>query len=166
MPTNLYGPGDNFDLHSSHVLPAIMRKAHEAKMRGDAEMTIWGTGSPRREFLYVDDCADALVFLLRYYSGGEHINVGSGDDVTVLELAERVCQIVGFSGRIVRDLTKPDGTPRKLMSAKKLLDLGWAPKTTLEKGIESTYQWFLDYPKLPRTIGLGLESPRIASVFS
>jgi len=144
MPTNLYGQGDNFDLNSSHVLPALIRKVHEAKLRGDASITMWGTGTPRREFLHADDCADALVFLLKNYSADEHINVGSGSDVTILELTEMVCRIVGFSGTIQNDLTKPDGTPRKLMSADKLVAMGWAPSISLEDGIASTYEWFLE----------------------
>jgi GDP-L-fucose synthase len=144
MPTNLYGPGDNFDLQSSHVLPALIRKVHEAKLRGDRAVTIWGTGAPRREFLHADDCADALVFLLKNYSGDLHINVGSGTDVTILELAELVCRIVGFTGAVEHDLTKPDGTPRKLMSAERLRALGWAPSISLEEGIASTYRWFLE----------------------
>ena len=143
MPTNLYGPGDNFDLTSSHVLPALIRKAHEAKLRGDKEIVVWGTGTPRREFLHADDCADALVFLLKHYSEAEHINVGSGEDLSILELTQLVCRIVGFSGKIVHDLSKPDGTPRKLMSADKLRALGWAPKIGLEQGIAETYSWFL-----------------------
>lgn len=144
MPTNLYGPGDNFDLQSSHVLPALMRKVHEAKLRGDAAITMWGTGTPRREFLHADDCADALVFLLKSYSGDEHVNVGSGSDVTIHELAALVCSVVGFRGRIDRDLTKPDGTPRKLMSADKLRGMGWSPSISLEDGVEATYRWFLE----------------------
>lgn len=143
MPTNLYGPGDNFDLNSSHVMPAIIRKAHEAKLRGDSEIVVWGTGTPRREFLHCDDCADALVFLLKNYSGHEHVNVGSGEDVTILELTELVCKVVGFEGRIVHDLTKPDGTPRKLMSADKLRAMGWKPQIALEDGVKETYEWFL-----------------------
>ncbi len=144
MPTNLYGPGDNFDLQSSHVLPALIRKVHEAKLRGDRAVTVWGTGAPRREFLHADDCADALVFLLKTYSGDLHINVGSGTDVTILELAHLVCRIVGFTGAVEHDLTKPDGTPRKLMSAERLRALGWAPSISLEDGIASTYRWFLE----------------------
>jgi GDP-L-fucose synthase len=143
MPTNLYGPGDNFDLTSSHVMPALIRKAHAAKLAGADAMTIWGTGTPRREFLHVDDCADALVFLLKTYSQDEHINVGSGADLTILELAQLVCRVVGFNGRIDRDTTKPDGTPRKLMSANKLRALGWTPRIELEDGIRSTYEYFL-----------------------
>jgi len=143
MPTNLYGPGDNFDLKTSHVLPALIRKAHEAKLRGDKQIVVWGTGTPRREFLHVDDCADALVFLLGRYSEAEHINVGSGEDVSILELTKLVCDVVGFSGEIVHDLSKPDGTPRKLMSADKLRALGWTPSIGLREGIASTYEWFL-----------------------
>jgi GDP-L-fucose synthase len=144
MPTNLYGPGDNFDLRSSHVMPALIRKAHEAKRAGAAEIVVWGTGSPRREFLHVDDCADACVTLLRGYSDFEHVNVGSGEDVTILELTRMVCDIVGFEGHIVCDDTKPDGTPRKLMSADKLRALGWCPTISLRDGIASTYRWFLE----------------------
>ncbi|UDF03363.1 GDP-L-fucose synthase [Asticcacaulis sp. AND118] len=144
MPTNLYGPGDNFDLNSSHVMPAIIRKAHEARLRGDPQIVVWGTGTPRREFLHCDDCADALVFLLKGYSGFEHVNVGSGEDVTILELTQIVCDVVGFKGEIVHDLSKPDGTPRKLMSADKLRGMGWSPRIELHKGIEETYKWFLE----------------------
>ncbi|MDB5541110.1 MAG: fcl [Devosia sp.] len=144
MPTNLYGPGDNFDLKSSHVLPALLRKAHEAKQRGDREMVIWGTGGPRREFLHVDDCANALVFLLKNYSEHEHINVGSGEDISILELTRMVCRVVGFEGEIVHDLSRPDGTPRKLMRADKLRQMGWAPRIGLEQGIAETYRWFLE----------------------
>ncbi len=143
MPTNLYGPEDNFDLQSSHVMPALMRKAHEAKLKGDKALTIWGTGTPRREFLHVDDCADGLVHVLKHYSGYEHVNIGSGEDVTILELAETVCEVVGFNGEIVKDTSKPDGTPRKLMSADRLREMGWAPKIGLKDGIAQTYQWFL-----------------------
>jgi GDP-L-fucose synthase len=145
MPTNLYGPGDNFDLNSSHVMPALMRKAHEAKQNGYESITVWGTGTPRREFLHCDDCADALVFLLKNYSGAEHVNVGSGEDVTILELTELVCKVVGYEGNIVHDLSKPDGTPRKLMSADKLRGMGWSPKISLEEGLEQTYKWFLSH---------------------
>jgi GDP-L-fucose synthase len=144
MPTNLYGPGDNFDLGSSHVLPALIRKTHEAKLAGAKSMTIWGTGTPRREFLHVDDCADALVFLLKSYSEYEHINVGSGEDVSILDLTKLVCEVVGFEGEIVHDLSKPDGTPRKLMSAAKLSALGWHPSIALRDGIRQTYSWFVD----------------------
>ena len=143
MPTNLYGPNDNFDLNSSHVLPALIRKAHEAKLRGDRSMEIWGTGSPRREFLHADDCADALVFLMKTYSDFQHVNVGSGEDVTILELTRLVCQVVGFEGEIVHDVSKPDGTPRKLMSADRLRAMGWAPKIPLREGIDQAYRWYL-----------------------
>lgn len=143
MPTNLYGPGDNFDLSSGHVMPALIRKAHEARQRNAKSITIWGTGTPRREFLHADDCADALVFLLKSYSGHEHINVGSGEDVTILELTRLVCRVVGFEGEIIHDLSKPDGTPRKLMSADRLRGMGWSPRISLEQGLRSTYEWFL-----------------------
>lgn len=143
MPTNLYGPGDNFDLNSSHVLPALIRKAHAAKQRSDPQMVVWGTGTPRREFLHVDDCADALVFLLKTYSGSQHVNVGSGTDLEIIELTRLVCRVVGYEGEIVHDLSKPDGTPRKLMSNKKLQDMGWEPQISLEDGIRATYAWFL-----------------------
>lgn len=142
MPTNLYGPGDNFDLQTSHVLPALIRKAHEAKVRGDKTLTIWGTGAPRREFLHVDDCADACVFLLEAYSGDEHVNVGSGEDIPILALAKLVCDVVGFEGEIVRDTSKPDGTPRKLMSGAKLREMGWLPRIGLRDGIAATYRDF------------------------
>lgn len=144
MPTNLYGPGDNFDLQSSHVLPALMRKAHEAKLANADSMTIWGSGTPYREFLHVDDCADACIHLLKTYSGAEHVNVGFGSDVTILELARLIAQVVGFEGDIVCDASKPDGTPRKLMDSSKLRATGWAPRIDLAQGIASTYRWFLD----------------------
>lgn len=143
MPTNLYGPGDNFDLATSHVLPALIRKFHEAKVAGAPEVVIWGTGSPRREFLHVEDCADALVAILTRYSADEHINVGSGEDVTILEVAKLVAKVVGYQGRIAHDLSKPDGTPRKLMSGDKLRQLGWRPQFSLEEGLSSAYRWFL-----------------------
>ena len=142
MPTNLYGPGDNFDLRSSHVMPALIRKAHEAKQRGDDHITLWGTGSPRREFLHVDDCADACVFLMKNYSDAQHVNVGSGSDLTILELARLICRIVGFDGELRLDSGKPDGTPRKLMSADRLRAMGWSPRIGLEEGIGATYDWF------------------------
>lgn len=144
MPTNLYGPGDNFDLETSHVLPALIRKVHEAKVNGEPYVTIWGTGTIRREFLHADDCASALVFLLKTYSELEHINVGYGSDVTILELTELICEIINFEGEIRHDLTKPDGTPRKLMSSEKLSSLGWSPSINLEDGIKTTYEWFLE----------------------
>jgi GDP-L-fucose synthase len=144
MPTNLYGPEDNFDLKASHVLPALIRKAHEAKARGDDTMVIWGTGTVRREFMHVDDCADALVFLMQSYSSNEHVNVGSGEDLTILALAELVRDVVGFTGRIATDTTKPDGTPRKLMSGERLQQLGWKPKIPLREGVEQTYRWYIE----------------------
>ena len=143
MPTNLYGPGDNYDLNSSHVMPALIRKAHEAKASGAKEIVVWGTGTPLREFLHADDCADALVFLLKNYSGEEHVNVGSGTDISILDLTKLVCKVVGFEGEIVHDLSKPDGTPRKLMSADKLSAMGWTPKISLEDGIRDAYDAFL-----------------------
>jgi len=142
MPTNLYGPGDNFDLATSHVIPALLRKAHEAKVRRDSEFVIWGSGTPRREFLHVDDAADALVQLMTHYSGETHVNVGSGSDITILELAKRIAGVVGFSGRIVIDPSKPDGAPRKLLDTRKLAGLGWQPKIDLEEGLAHTYRWF------------------------
>ena len=143
MPTNLYGPGDNYDLNSSHVIPALIRKAHEAKLRGASEMVIWGSGTPRREFLHVDDCADALVLVMQRYSQEEHINVGSGEDLTIAELAQAVCDVVGFEGTIRRDLSKPDGTPRKLMAGDKLRALGWRPRISLKDGLADAYAAFL-----------------------
>jgi GDP-L-fucose synthase len=145
MPTNLYGPGDNFDLTSSHVIPALLRKTHEAKSRGAGEIVIWGSGTPRREFLHVDDAADALVHLMTFYSGEQHVNVGTGSDITILELAELIARIAGFSGRIVTDPTKPDGTPRKLLDTRKLAQLGWQPSIGLEEGLAGTYRWFADH---------------------
>ncbi|MBO6609850.1 MAG: GDP-L-fucose synthase [Altererythrobacter sp.] len=145
MPTNLYGPHDNFDLSSSHVLPALMRKAHEAKLAGQPGLEIWGTGTPLREFLHVDDCADALVFLLKNYSELGHVNVGSGSDIAIKDLARLVMDVVGLEGEMTHDFGKPDGTPRKLMSAEKLRALGWVPKIDLRDGVASTYAWFLQH---------------------
>ena len=145
MPTNLYGPGDNYNLQSSHVIPALIRKAHEAKLRGADSMEIWGTGSPMREFLHADDCADALVYLLKAYSGDEHVNVGSGEDMTIEALAQLVMDVVGFEGGLVKDLSKPDGTPRKLMQADRLRELGWAPRIGMREGLEDAYRWFVDH---------------------
>jgi GDP-L-fucose synthase len=144
MPTNLYGPGDNFDLANSHVLPALIRKAHEAKVAAAPALTVWGTGTPMREFLHADDCADALVHIMKTYSGDEHVNVGSGTDITIKDLAHLVARVVGYTGDIVFDTTKPDGTPRKLMSGDKLRALGWQPRIALEDGIAETYRHFLD----------------------
>jgi GDP-L-fucose synthase len=144
MPTNLYGPGDNFDLANSHVIPALMRKAHMAKINAEPTLTIWGSGTPRREFLHVDDAADAFIHLLRSYSDVQHVNVGCGEDLTILELAQTVAHVVGYEGRIVNDPSKPDGTPRKLMDVSKLFGTGWRPRYTLASGLQQTYQWFLD----------------------
>ncbi len=143
MPTNLYGPGDNFDLKTSHVLPALIRKFHEAREAGAGEVTVWGSGKPRREFLHVDDLTDAAVFLMEHYDGEEIVNVGSGEDLEIGELAALVGDVVGFRGRIVFDTSMPDGTPRKLLDVSRLTALGWKPSITLRNGIASTYEWFL-----------------------
>jgi GDP-L-fucose synthase len=143
MPTNLYGPGDNFDLASSHVLPALIRKAHEARLAGAPSLTIWGSGTPLREFLHVDDLADACLFLLRNYSGESHVNVGSGSEITIADLARLVCEVVGFDGQIVCDTSKPDGTPRKLMDSGLLAALGWQSRIALPEGIADAYRHFL-----------------------
>jgi GDP-L-fucose synthase len=143
MPTNLYGPGDNFNLTTSHVMPALIRKTHEAKLRGDRTLTIWGTGTPRREFLHVDDAADAMVFLMKHYSGIEHVNVGAGEDLTIRELAQKIMKVVGYEGEIVLDSSKPDGTPRKLVKMDKLFNLGWRPSLSLDEGLENAYRWYL-----------------------
>jgi GDP-L-fucose synthase len=142
MPTNLYGPGDNFDLNTSHVLPALLRKVHEAKERGDATVPVWGTGTPRREFLHVEDLAGACRFLLENYDQPEIVNVGFGSDVTIRELVELICEVVGFKGELVFDATKPDGTPRKLLDTSLLKNLGWNPRITLREGIRQTYDWY------------------------
>jgi GDP-L-fucose synthase len=142
MPTNLYGPGDNFDLQNSHVLPALIRRFHEAKLRGDESVAIWGTGTPRREFLHVDDLADAVLYLLQAYDAEPIVNVGWGEDVTIRELAELVLSASGYEGRLVFDPTKPDGTPRKLLDTARLSALGWRPQIPLKVGIERTYAWF------------------------
>ncbi|HEY9879282.1 MAG TPA: GDP-L-fucose synthase [Leptolyngbyaceae cyanobacterium] len=142
MPTNLYGMNDNFDLTNSHVLPALMRKFHEAKVSGAPTVTVWGSGTPLREFLYVNDLADALLFLMREYSESEFVNVGTGDEVSIKELALTMQAVVGYEGELVFDASKPDGTPRKLLDVTKLSGLGWQAKTTLKKGIEQTYAWF------------------------
>jgi GDP-L-fucose synthase len=143
MPTNLYGPGDNFDLNSSHVLPALIRKAHEARLAGAESFEIWGTGTPRREFLHVDDLADACVHLLKVYSDAGPVNVGSGTDIPIGDLAELVADVIGFNGVVTRDETKPDGTPRKLMDSSRLADLGWTAKIDLRDGIADAYGHFL-----------------------
>lgn len=143
MPTNLYGPFDNFDLHTSHVLPALIRKVHESKASGGSKLVVWGTGTPRREFLHVDDLADACLFLMQNYNSPEIVNIGYGDDVTIRELAETVCDVIGFNGSLVFDKEKPDGTPRKLMDSSKLRSLGWSPRINLRDGIRNAYEWFL-----------------------
>jgi GDP-L-fucose synthase len=143
MPTNLYGPGDNFDPAVSHVLPALMRRFHEAAERGDSEVVLWGTGTPRREFLHVDDLAAALVFLLENYDDPQTINVGVGQDITIREIAEIMADVVGFTGEIVQDTSKPDGTPRKLLDVSRLTALGWQPEVHLREGLADTYRWFI-----------------------
>ena len=143
MPTNLYGPNDNFDLNTSHVLAALLRKAHEAKMGKVRELIVWGSGKPRREFLHVDDLASASLFLLERYDSPEIINIGCGEDVSIRELAELICDVVGFEGDLAWDTTKPDGTPRKLLDITKLRNLGWQPTISLREGIAQTYDWFL-----------------------
>jgi len=142
MPTNLYGPNDNFDLDTSHVLAALLRKAHEAKTRNDRKLVVWGTGKPRREFLHVDDLAAACLLLLEKYDSPEIINVGCGEDISIGELAELICEVVGFDGQLAWDTTKPDGTPRKLLDVSKIRTLGWRPAITLRDGITGTYEWF------------------------
>ena len=143
MPTNLYGPRDNFDLDSSHVVPALLRKFHEAKIENRDEVVIWGSGTPKREFLYVDDMADASLYLMNNYDGSEIVNIGTGEDVSINDLARLIKVIVGFKGEIVYDSSKPDGTPRKLLSMTKLHGLGWQHKVELQEGIERSYEWFL-----------------------
>jgi len=145
MPTNLYGPGDNFDLQNSHVLPALIRRFHEAKVRGDESVTVWGTGTPRREFLHVDDLADAVLYLLRSYDAEAIVNIGWGEDVTIRELAELVMSAIGYRGRLIFDANKPDGTPRKLLDVSRLTALGWQPRIPLKNGIERTYAWFKEH---------------------
>jgi len=144
MPTNLYGPNDNYDLQTSHVLPALIRKAHEARLRGDAEYVVWGSGTPMREFLYVDDLADACVHMMAQGYDGPLVNIGTGEDVTIRELAQTVMDVVGFQGRIVFDASKPDGTPRKLLDVGRLHALGWKHRVGLREGIALAYQDFLD----------------------
>ncbi|EGJ49208.1 GDP-L-fucose synthase [Desulfocurvibacter africanus] len=154
MPTNLYGPGDNFDLQSSHVLPALLRKFHEAKEAGSAEVVVWGTGKPRREFLHVDDMADASVHLMRVYDEEQIVNVGVGQDVTIAELAEYVRDAVGYTGRVVFDPSMPDGTPRKLLDVTRLHATGWRAKVPLDEGIRQTYEWYLENVAPPRLMAL------------
>ncbi len=143
MPTNLYGPHDNYDLRNSHVLPALIRKVHEAKQAGTKSIAVWGSGNPRREFLHTNDLADACVFLLEHYDQPDLINVGCGEDVTIRELAETVCDVLGFEGTLEFDPTKPDGTPRKLLDIQKIKSLGWSPKIPLREGIANAYDWFI-----------------------
>jgi GDP-L-fucose synthase len=152
MPTNLYGPRDDFDLETSHVLAALLRKAHDAKISGARKIMVWGTGEPRREFLYVDDVAEAILFLLEHYDSPEIINVGCGEDITVRALAQLICEVVGFDGELDWDRTKPDGTPRKLLDSSRITQLGWKPKISLRHGIARTYEWFLENyaPQLAR----------------
>jgi GDP-L-fucose synthase len=143
MPNNLYGPGDNFDLQSSHVIPALMRKMHEAKVAGSETVTVWGTGTPLREFLFVDDLADALVFLMERYSGDSHVNIGTGEEISIRDLALLITDAVGWRGRLAFDIDRPDGMPRKLVDVSRLLALGWRPQTSLRRGLELTYDWYL-----------------------
>jgi GDP-L-fucose synthase len=150
MPTNLYGPGDNFDLQNSHVLPALIRRFHEAKVRGDETVTVWGSGTPRREFLHVDDLADAVLYLLHAYDAEPIVNIGWGEDVTIRDLAQLVMSVVGYTGRVVFDATKPDGTPRKLLDVARLAELGWRPRIALKDGIEGTYSWFKEHTDIAR----------------
>lgn len=157
MPTNLYGPGDNFDLQNSHVLPAMIRKFHDAKVEGKADVTVWGTGSPRREFLHVDDMAAAAIYLMEHYDQPEIVNVGVGHDVSIAELASLVRNIVGFDGKIVYDATKPDGTPRKLLDVTRLQSSGWQPKYSLEEGVRTTYAWYLSQLQTPASANLRLQ---------
>lgn len=142
MPTNLYGPNDNYDLQNSHVLPALIRKAHEAKARGEDSIEIWGTGEVWREFMHVRDCADGLIFLMKHYSGDQFVNLGAGSDVTIKQLAEMVCEVAGLTGGLRHDLTKPDGTPKKLMSSERINAMGWHPKTALKNGVREVYRNF------------------------
>lgn len=149
MPTNLYGPGDNFDLETGHVLPALIRKVHEAKVAGAPSVTVWGTGTPRRHFLHVNDCAEALVLLMQNYSAYEHVNIGSGADISIIELAELICRIVGYDGTIELDSSKPDGTPSKLLDGSRMATMGWSPRVALEAGVQSTYLHMLSLSRLP-----------------
>ncbi|MCE9650963.1 MAG: GDP-L-fucose synthase [Parvibaculum sp.] len=144
MPTNLYGPGDNFDLMSSHVLPALIAKAHQAKLEKNPVLEIWGTGTPKREFLHVDDAADASVYLMKNYTGEEHVNLGVGADIAIADLASLVCDIVGYQGALQFDIEKPDGTPRKLLDVSRMAELGWRSRISLSDGIADTYKWFLE----------------------
>jgi GDP-L-fucose synthase len=144
MPTNLYGINDNFDLNKSHVLPALIRKIHEAKIANQKEVVMWGTGKPKREFLYVDDLADACLYLMQHYSDELHVNVGTGEDIEIRELAYLIKDIIGYKGNIISDLSKPDGTQRKLLDVSKLHQLGWKHQVKLEEGIRNVYEWYLN----------------------
>jgi len=147
MPTNLYGPGDNFDLETSHVIPALIRKFHEAKIKGKDQVVVWGSGKPFREFLHVDDLADACLFLMHNYNSSEIINIGTGKDLSIAELAYLIKDIIEYDGNIIFDTSKPDGTPRKLLDVSKLFNMGWKPKISLEEGIRSTYSWYQEHQK-------------------
>jgi GDP-L-fucose synthase len=163
MPTNLYGPNDNFDLQTSHVLPALLRKFHEAKENGAPEVVVWGSGRPRREFLHVDDLADACVYLMEHHEGSEIVNVGVGEDVSIRELAELIRDVVGYEGELVFDASKPDGTPRKLLDVSRIRGLGWAATIPLREGVEQTYDWYLAHrvnPTVADPRGSGSGSPR------
>jgi GDP-L-fucose synthase len=157
MPCNLYGPNDNFDLTTSHVLPALIRKFHEAKVEGRKEVVVWGTGTPLREFLHVDDLARGIVFCLDHYDGYEHINCGAGCEISIRDLAQHVASTVGFAGKLAFDATKPDGTPRKLMDSSRIRELGWSAEISLEEGVADAYRWFLENK-------VGAKAPPIASV--
>lgn len=165
MPTNLYGPGDNFDLANSHVLPALMRKVHEAKERGDAEVVVWGTGKARREFLHVDDMADACVFLMERYEGSEIVNIGTGEDISIGDVALLMKRVVGFEGAIVQDTSKPDGTPRKLLDVSRLKGLGWEARTDLESGLRETYEWYRNSHDTRASSGVAQTDNRLVTAF-
>jgi len=158
MPTNLYGPQDNFDLMNSHVVPALIRKFHEAKVNGQESVSIWGTGTPRRELLYVDDMADAAVYLMKHYSDEKIINVGTGKDISIIELARLISKMVGFEGEIAKDLAKPDGTMLRCTDVSRLFATGWRPKVGLEEGIERTYRWYVDHGDAARGVRIGAGS--------
>lgn len=144
MPTNLYGPNDNFDLKNSHVLPALLRRTHEAKLNNDIKINVWGTGEPLREFMHVDDCAEGIIFLIENYSDLSHVNIGTGEEISIKELIESIKSTVGFNGKTEFDISKPDGTPRKLLDTSKINNLGWYPKISLDKGLSETYNWYLE----------------------
>jgi GDP-L-fucose synthase len=158
MPTNLYGPGDNFDPTLSHVIPGLMRRFHEAMLSGARQVTVWGTGAPRREFLYVDDLADACLFLMQHYDQPEIINVGTGRDITITDLSDLLAKVVGFRGEIVFDRSKPDGTPRKSLDVSRLTSRGWEARTSLEVGLAQTYAWFVEHASRRRAAGQGEDS--------